>query len=68
MIWSIIPEDLLFAKDEGQNDSLRRVDYLGRHLLVRPSAGGQAEIVSVLSTDPVDFLDGRLYPGTRIRI
>ncbi|MEG1537516.1 MAG: YlzJ-like family protein [Clostridiales bacterium] len=68
MIWSIISEEEIFA-DPGQRQiALRSIDYLGKRLLVRQGADGQGEIVSLLSTDPADFLDGRLAPGTRIRM
>ncbi len=68
MIWSIISEEEIFAGEPMKVPALRSVDYLGKRLLVRPGADGQGEIVSLLSTDPADFLDGRLAPGTRIRL
>ncbi len=68
MIWSIISDQEIFAETGTPQAALRSIDYLGRRLLVRRGADGQGEIVSVLSTDPADFLDGRLAPGTRIRM
>ncbi|MBS1348078.1 MAG: hypothetical protein HP052_01175 [Firmicutes bacterium] len=67
MIWSIIPESVIF---NGADDSeeLHQVDYLGRKLLVRFSDNRSAQIVSLLSTDPADFLSPRFSPGAQIDI
>ncbi|MCR4962735.1 MAG: YlzJ-like family protein [Firmicutes bacterium] len=68
MIWSIISEEDIFAGQPVDMPALRSVDHLGKRLLIRPGSDGWGEIVSLLSTAPADFLDGRFAPGTRIRL
>lgn len=62
MIWSIMPEDFLFDADP-QQEQLLQCSYLGRQLLVKPVGNGQGQIMSLLSTDPADFLDARFQAG-----
>ena len=58
MIWSIIPEELIFAA-EPEADRGRVVDHGGRRLLLR-----RGRVESLISTDPLDYLDRRFQPGT----
>lgn len=60
MIWSIIPEEFIFAGEEAAAGPSQQ-QYLGRQVLV---SGGR--IVSLLSTDPSDFLDARFSPGSQL--
>lgn len=57
MIWSIIPEELIFAV-EPQGEAGQSVDYQGRRLYLR-----QGRIEGLLSTEPLDYLDRRFRPG-----
>lgn len=71
MIWSIIPENVIFSGDvngEVDNEKLQQVDYLGKKVLVRLGTNRSVQIVSLLSTDPADFLSPRFSPGTQIDI
>ena len=65
MIWSIIPEEVIFG-EVLEETALRQGSYLGRQVMLRPCEDGKGEIVSVMSTNPLDFLDSRLQPGTRV--
>ena len=67
MIWSIIPESVIFS-GAADNGELHQVDYLGRKLLVRFGDNRSARIVSLVSTDPADFLSPHFSPGTQIDI
>ena len=57
MIWSIIPEELIFAA-EPRREIGRSVDYQGRRLYLR-----RGRIEGLLSTEPPDYLDRRFRPG-----
>lgn len=59
MIWSIMPEDLLWGPAEEQTSAT--INYLGRQIYLR---NGRLE--QLLSTDPNDFLDQRFSPGALI--
>ena len=58
MIWSIIPEELIFAA-EPQHEAGRSVVHQGRRLYLR-----HGRIEGLLSTEPLDYLDLRFRPGT----
>lgn len=60
MIWSVIPEDVIF-QTTASGPGLQVVDYLGRRVLVR-----QGRVDALLSTDPADFLDQRFMPGALV--
>ena len=61
MIWSIIPEEFIFAGSEPELQAPGQRQYLGRQVLV--SSG---RIVGLLSTNPADYLDARLAPGAEL--
>jgi hypothetical protein len=68
VIWSIIPESVIFS-GETKDTQLRAVTYQGRRVIVRAVGGrGSGEIVSLLSTDPADFLSPCFMPGTVIDV
>lgn len=60
MIWSVIPEDVIFQTAASSPPAQVR-DYLGRRVLVR-----QGRVDTLLSTDPADFLDQRFMPGALV--
>lgn len=62
MIWSIIPEELIFASQPEQ-EAARITDYQGRKVLLR-----QGRVDGLLSTEPLDFLDRRFQPGAALDI
>lgn len=68
MIWSIMPEDFLFATETEQPQQNLQCCYQGRQLLLRPCGDGLGEITALLSTDPADFLDQRFSMGRRVPI
>lgn len=57
MIWSIIPEELIFSA-EPRREIGQSVDYQGRRLYLR-----RGRIEGLLSTEPLDYLDRRFRPG-----
>ena len=60
MIWSVIPEEVIF-QTEDHAVGPQVVDYLGRRVVVR-----QGRVDHLLSTDPADFLDQRFMPGALV--
>ncbi|MEG1500383.1 MAG: YlzJ-like family protein [Clostridiales bacterium] len=65
MIWSIMPEELIFQKPD-QALSAKTVSYRGKQLVIVPQEDGKARIKSIISSDPQDFLNTNLLPGTII--
>lgn len=60
MIWSIIPEEFLFAVDDPEQ-GMELIDYCGRQICAR---SGRVE--RLFSTDPADYLDPRFAPGALV--
>lgn len=65
IVWSIIPEAAIFAEPETEQP-WQQSEYLGCQVLLRPLDAGYGEIVSVISSNPSDFLNTQLQPGTRV--
>lgn len=65
LIWSVIPEDIVFDGIENVKAG-KEVMYQGRRLLVSPLPEGKMCIMRVISSNPRDFMDPHLQPGTII--
>lgn len=65
MIWSIIPEDIIFSQNDNNTDLIQQ-KYLGRQVLVRRIDASKSQIAYVISSNPADFLDERIAPGSII--
>jgi len=69
MIWSIIPEEVIFDVQYDAMQStgeLKQMMYRGREVVVQPQKDGKAMIMQLLSADPRDFLDTCFSPGSLI--
>ncbi len=66
MIWSIIPEEIIFASQEQPN--YQQIQYLGRQVTVLADKEGGGEIVALVSSNPADYLDQRFSLGRKIRL
>ncbi len=58
MIWSIIPEEIIFSGKSEPAEELMLVVHSGRKMLLR-----QGRIETLLSTEPLDFLSAGYAPG-----
>lgn len=67
MIWSIIPTELIFEGAD-QMKAPRSLNYQGKKILAREGADGKFSLISLLSSDPADFLDSRFTPGSVVDI
>ncbi len=69
MIWSIIPEEIIFGNlNQDEVKSGRRTrDYLGKRVQTIPYREGEDRIIALISSNPQDFLDLRFSPGTIIK-
>lgn len=69
MIWSIIPEEMIFDGAEKLNKNKYQViNYKGKKVMVMIMPNGDAQIVSLLSSNPLDFIDQRFSPGSCISL
>ncbi len=65
MIWSIIPEEIVFSQPTDMM-ACREYDYQGCKLLIRPYGDGRAQIQAIISSDPAHYM--HLQPGAIIRV
>lgn len=63
MIWSIIPQEMIFA--EQNQYSFSQIEYKGIQLLVdnRDLPAGKFRIIRLLSSSPESYLCSELNPG-----
>lgn len=65
-LYTIVPEELIF-KQEIEKTELREINYSGAQLLVKLK-GDSYEVERVISTDPADFLNNSISPGSIIKM
>ena len=68
MFYSIIPAEIVFDEWDGKEmEKYFEITYENCQVIVEPLEDNQARIVQLISSDPVDFLNGRVQPGTMIK-
>jgi hypothetical protein len=67
ILYTIFPEEVIFAEAETENQYPEappvEIEKNGVRLMVRTLAGGRAEVIRVISTDPQDFMNPEWQPG-----
>ena len=67
MLWSIIPEEVVFEHWQ-DHFMITEKSYKKGFLQVRTERNGYGSIERIISTDPKDYLNVMLIPGKRIRL
>ena len=62
MLYSIVPEYIVYADTKTAYGDLEEVYYKNQHLLIRKFPTGEMRVERLLSTTPKDYLYG-LNPG-----
>ncbi len=65
-LWTIVPEELIFADPDSQVSAYEEIDYYGQKVMAERLSSTQLRVVRLLSTNPADYLSGDLQPGTVI--
>lgn len=63
ILWTVVPEEIIFA---GQNQpviSCEEIEYLGQKVMAEKISQNEFRIVRLLTTDPADYLRNELQPG-----
>ncbi|MEH7663535.1 YlzJ-like family protein [Bacillus velezensis] len=58
ILYTVMPQEVVYDQE---------VDYAGEPLLVEMK-GNEAEVVQILSTNPMDFLNPDIAPGQKIKL
>ncbi|MBO9128881.1 YlzJ-like family protein [Bacillus sp. 165] len=64
ILYTIMPEHLIFPTDETQFDKRRMVTYNGVSMMVEQGEYNQYVVVQVISSDPQHFLE--YEPGQKV--
>ncbi|AKM18582.1 YlzJ-like family protein [Geobacillus sp. FSL K6-0789] len=68
ILYTIMPEHLVFPVDAAAYEKQKLVHYEGIPLLVQMTDTGEYEIVQNLSTNPYHFLNAKYAPGVRFPV
>ncbi len=67
MIWTIMPEKMVI-NENSDFPHLQEITYGQRKLLCYPVSPGKMCIFRVLSSNPADYLNSHLQPGSIINV
>jgi hypothetical protein len=65
-LWTIVPEELIFADQNQMPPVYEEVDCYGQKVMAERLSPTQLRVVRLLSTNPADYLSNELQPGTII--
>lgn len=65
MLWSIIPQEIVFQRDDGLKRNY--IQYKGRTVQTVTYADGREMITGLVSSDPQDYLNLDFAPGSYIK-
>ncbi|MBD3109384.1 YlzJ-like family protein [Bacillus sp. AGMB 02131] len=68
ILYTIVPHEIIYESEQEFKASQENVYYNGVLVTVERLAVNRYQIVSILSTDPKDYLREELQPGKMIEI
>lgn len=68
ILYTMMPYELIFSNENQALENQKVVTYQGVQMLVEFTDPLSFQIVRVLSSDPMHYLDGRFSPGTKISL
>lgn len=68
ILYTMVPQEVIFQSDLKEFDKLIEVTYEGVPLLVEMGNMGSCRIIKVLSSDPAHFLESKFSPGNTIYV
>ena len=68
VMWTIVPDMFLFSKDDPKflENQYNEIEYSNKILVTRKLNEKQYEIVRIITTDPRDYLNEKIQPGSII--
>lgn len=68
ILYTIVPYELIFEAEQEFNNNQENFYYKGINVTVERLALNRYKIVSILSTDPKDYLLDEIQPGKVIEV
>ena len=68
VMWTIVPDMFLFSKDDPKflENQYNEIEFSNNILVTRKLNEKQYEIVRIITTDPRDYLNEKIQPGSII--
>ncbi len=68
VMWTIVPDMFLFSKDDPKflENQYNEIEFSNKILVTRKLNEKQYEIVRIITTDPRDYLNEKIQPGSII--
>ncbi len=68
VMWTIVPDMFLFSKDDPKflENEYNEIEFSNKILVTRKLNEKQYEIVRIITTDPRDYLNEKIQPGSII--
>ncbi len=68
VMWTIVPDMFLFSKDDPKflENQYDEIEFSNKILVTRKLNEKQYEIVRIITTDPRDYLNEKIQPGSII--
>ncbi|MDQ0270168.1 YlzJ-like family protein [Cytobacillus purgationiresistens] len=68
ILYTMMPHELVYQAEGQEFDRQRVIDHNGVPLLVEMVEGSDCRVLQIMSSDPNDFLNETLTPGTKITL
>jgi len=68
ILYTMMPEELIFPIEMNEFGKQKIVSHDGVPLLVRMDEGQVCTVLRVMSSNPIDFLNDKYSPGTKISL
>jgi hypothetical protein len=66
ILYTMMPEELIYPNDPDAFNRQQTVTYQGVSMIVEQSDAQNVQVIRILSSDPQHYLDERLCPGAKI--
>lgn len=66
MLWTVMPTELVMEGHETYRPAYAEMPWKNGTLLVEETGQNTARVVRLISTDPMDYLDPAIQPGSII--
>ncbi|PRR99169.1 hypothetical protein C6W24_09525 [Bacillus atrophaeus] len=67
ILYTVMPQEIVYADQNQQAGAHEQVEYAGVPILVEMK-GQEAEVVQILSTNPMHFLNQEIAPGQKLKL
>ncbi|MEH7625521.1 TepA modulator TepJ [Bacillus subtilis] len=67
ILYTVMPQEIVFAEQNQETSAHEQIEYKGVPLLVEMK-GNEAEVIQIMSTNPLHFLHPDIAPGQKLKL